>query len=268
MAENVVFTGMSKAPEKRTLVAWGKEKLRKSFTFKGAEEVWREKHAKEIQEMIAINSSLSDEDRGKAMEKLEKDIAVAAKVKVVGNYGAAALVTGAITYGGFLVGNENVRKWTGDKVPWVGKGLEKFGQGGADFFKNLSERVKNFRNKTPAADSAKKLSNGGGKSHAERYWKPDINQLIINANREEVRGVIERLDRLNEQFNIKKILPNGLNFSFGSDELNNLQAKAIAEAVINKALKENGQWQPLYMQYYTDGSVGWIDHCFKTRTLA
>lgn len=142
-----MFTGMAKPPEKRTLVEWGKEKLKQSFTFSGAEDVWREKHAKEIQELNAINESLSPEDRAKAMEKLDKDIAVAAKVKVMGNYGAAALVTGTITYGGFLVGSEKVRKWTGEKVPFIGKDLEKFGQGGASFLKNLGERMRNLRKK-------------------------------------------------------------------------------------------------------------------------
>lgn len=105
MAENVVFTGMAKAPEKRTLVTLGKEKLRTSFTPAGVEEVWRKKHAKEIQELTTINASLSDEDRAKAMEKLEKDIKRAVVVKVAGNYGAAALVTTAVVGEGLLIGN-------------------------------------------------------------------------------------------------------------------------------------------------------------------
>lgn len=253
-----MFTGMAKAPEKRTLVAWGKEKLRKSFTFKGAEEVWREKHAKEIQEMIAINSSLSDEDRGKAMEKLEKDIATAAKIKVVGNYGAAALVTGTITYGGLLVGNETVRKWTGE-VPFVGKGLEAFGQGGADFLTRIGERMRNVRKKTPIADPEKKLSSGENKSRAEQFPIPNMFTVMMNADKDEIEELIAGFDRLDKQFNVKNILPKGLNFSFGSHDLNNQQAEAIANAVVTRALNADGQWQPLFIKSYTDGSVAWID---------
>jgi len=105
MAENVVFTGMAKAPEKRTFMTWGKEKLKKTFTFAGVEDEWRKKHAKEIQELTTINASLSDENRAKAMEKLKKDIKRAVVVKVAGNYGAAALVTTAAVGEGLLIGN-------------------------------------------------------------------------------------------------------------------------------------------------------------------
>jgi hypothetical protein len=133
MTETMMI-GVGKPVERPSLKTWAKDKIRTSFTFAGAEEKWREKHAKEIQELQTINASLSDEDRVKAAEKLEKSIKTAAKVKVVGNYGAAVLVTTAVVGEGLLIGNykgwadtlaDNKNfKYVGKQAQGIKRGLE------------------------------------------------------------------------------------------------------------------------------------------------
>lgn len=81
MGEQVVFTGEGR-PVKPTLKDWAK----KTFTAEGNEVAWRQKHAKELEEMKAINAALPPEDRAKAMEKLDQRIKSSAKLRVVGNY--------------------------------------------------------------------------------------------------------------------------------------------------------------------------------------
>ncbi len=92
----VVLTGIGRSETKPTLKDWAK----KTFTFGGAEEAWRKTHTKEIEEMTKINASLSEDDRVKAMEKLDKSIKNSTKLRVVGNYGALAVVSSAIAFGG------------------------------------------------------------------------------------------------------------------------------------------------------------------------
>lgn len=175
-----MFTGMAKPPEKKKIVTWGKEKLKKSFTVSGAEEVWREKHAKEIQELTAINASLSDEDRAKAMEKLEKDIKRTAVVKVAGNYGAAALVTTALIGEGLLIGNYKnwATKLSENKyVGFVGK--QAIGiRGGLDALSGkMGEFVKEA--KTRGKRTWKNLT----KSKSQQMYEGLSNRIVIDFNK-------------------------------------------------------------------------------------
>lgn len=137
MAENVVFTGMAKPPEKRTLVGWGKEKLKKSFTFAGVEEVWREKHAKEIDMVKKISDALPDTEKEKAMVELEKTIKNKTRIKVVGNYGAAALVTATATFGGLYAFNKDFRWDVNRKINEMPTGRE--------ILRDISERAMSIR---------------------------------------------------------------------------------------------------------------------------
>lgn len=104
MAENVQYIGVglpaqAGKPEKKTLKDWAK----KIFTFEGNEAAWRQKNAKEIEEIKTINNSLSLEDRAKALEKMEKNIKISAKLRVVGNYVGSVLAPVLLGYAGFRI---------------------------------------------------------------------------------------------------------------------------------------------------------------------
>jgi len=93
MSENAMYIGIGRANEKLSGGGKLKEKIRKAFTFKGAEQAYREKHAKEIQELITIHSSLPDEDREAAAAKLDQDISKKVHTTVYKNYAIATAVT-------------------------------------------------------------------------------------------------------------------------------------------------------------------------------
>ncbi len=164
------------------------------------------------------------------MEKLDKDISNAAKIKVAGNYGAAALVTGTITYGGLLVGSEKVRKWTGEKVPFIGTGLEKFGQSGADFLKNLGERVKNLRKKSPASSSVQQLADGVKKTIGLREYYSTLK--------------IPDLDKLNSQFPVSTVID--INKSYKLDFVKGDSERDLIY-LLAQTSDHYGRWEPLIL---------------------
>jgi len=139
MSESAVYIGVGRPPEK-PLVGGFKETIRKAFTFKGAEQAYKEKHAKEFQEITAVNNALTEEERQAAMVKLEKDAQKSAQIKVIGNYRALAVVTATVTFGGFLIGNEKFRRYIG-KTKFIGKPLEKFGDTGSDFLHGVVKKL-------------------------------------------------------------------------------------------------------------------------------
>lgn len=111
MTEQVVYTGSGRPG--------AKEFLRRTFTPKGNEEAWRQKHAKEIEQLKQIHESLSPEDRAKAIEQMEKKIASSAKWRVARNYGVTLAVVGEAV----LIGNKPLAEKLAKKkyIGFVGK---------------------------------------------------------------------------------------------------------------------------------------------------
>jgi len=221
-----------------------KEKIRKAFTFKGAEQAYREKHAQEFQELADVNSTLTEEERQAAMAKLESDAVKSAHIKVYTNYGALALVTTAVVGETLLIVNP---KWASAvenfSVKAFGKDRKVFkpigasariARGGIDSIVNKAVKFK--------AEVQKKAQ--------EIRLKDEVKTASARTEKlaDALSGAIklDSLDVLDKQFPVKaefleKALAGGV---FGGSELQNSQAEEMVRSFLYKA-QEFGRWVPM-----------------------
>lgn len=244
MSENAMYIGMGRPPEKLPGGGRLKEKIRKAFTVKGAEEAWREKHAKEIQEITDVNSTLTEEERRAAMLKLENDAAKSARIKVATNYGALAVVTTAAVGETLLIVNP---KWASAvenfSVKAFGKDRKIFKpigasaritRGGIDSIVNKAVKFKTEVQKRAqeirVKDEAKAASARTGK----------LADALSGAIKLDALDVLDKEFPAKAEF-LEKALAGGV---FGGSELQNSQAEEMVRSFLYKA-QEFGRWVPM-----------------------
>ncbi len=244
MSENSMYIGIGRPQEKLSGGGKLKEKIRKAFTIKGAEEAYREKHAKEIQEITDVNSALTQEERQAAMSKLENDAVKSARIKVATNYGALAVVTTAAVGETLLIANP---KWASAvenfSVKAFGKDRKIFRSVGAGARKTrtwIDAVINTATQLKTVVHRRAEVSRVGKEAKAALARTDKLADALSGAIK------LDALDVLDKEFPAKaEFLDKALAHSvFSGSELQNSQAEELARSLLYKA-QEFGRWVPM-----------------------
>jgi hypothetical protein len=258
MSENSMYIGIGRPQEKLSGGGKLKEKIRKAFTIKGAEEAYREKHAKEIQEINDVNSALTQEERQAAMSKLENDAVKSARIKIATNYGALAVVTTAAVGETLLIANP---KWASAvenfSVKAFGKDRKIFRSVGAgarktrtwiDAVTNTATQLRTVVRKR-AEDLRVKDEMKNASARARK-----LADALSGAIKLDTLDVLDKAHPATTEF-VEKALTSGM---FGGSELQNSEAEHLVRSFLHKA-KEFGRWVPM-VTLKGDEPVGFTTH--------